>query len=644
MMPVPFRVPLAVGLPSFSSPWMAALAAAAIPVVIVYFLKLRRPRQTVPSLVLWQRVMEDQRVNSPFQRFRRNLLLWLQLAMLAFLVLAAMQPLLSGSASSADVVPVIVDCSASMAATDADGRSRMDLVKEQLREEVDALSGDRELAIVAAGPRAVRLCDFTGNRTILGAAIDKLRAYPTAVRLDEALRLAEGMTTARPVDTVRLYSDGNLPVPPDTDPDVAVIPFDLPFEVDFRRVGQPLPNLGIVEASAQRAGPGEWDVFFRVAAGSEPGRAELQLTQGEEPLAPETVVLEAGRSQRISLRVETTGVSSVTAQLTPKQFDALPLDDRVRLDLPSSRNLRVRCDESLTAFAFALDPFASIDRVTTGADLAIVRSEADLADESAAILVGTIPEALAPHVAVDDATRPIIDWQRADPLLQHVRLGGVQLVRSPRYVEGSTRSEIEQAGYRVVAEVEGGPLIVRQDVGRSVRYVLLFDPDLSTLPYRVGFPVMIANAVDLGFRQASLSGVRGSQAGPQPAIPVDEPGSYTVAGPGGSTQTLEVDESRLLRGLLAPDLGEYQIQRRDRVVRTLGVNLLDDTESRLTGVDTIEFQEVRVAATDFTPEVDRPLWRLLAYVALALLALEWWYFHRPSVSDAGRAARASARS
>ena len=627
--------PLAASWPAFSAPWMAALAAAAVPIVIVYFLKLRRPRQNVPSLVLWQRVLEDQRVNSPFQRFRRNLLLWLQLALLALLVLACMQPLFSGAAGDGEIVPIIVDCSASMAAVDEAGRSRIEIVKELLRTEIEGLGSDRKLAIVAAGPRAVRLCDFTANKTILDAAVSKLRAYPSATRLDEALRLADGMTSARQIDSVRLYSDGNLPTPPDSDGSVATIPFDLPFQIDFRRVGQPAANLGIVEASAQRAGPGSWDMFLRVAAASEPGRADLVLTQDGETLDPEPVVLEAGRSQRISFRVETTGESSLVAELRPKQFDALGYDDRVRLDLPSSRNLRVRCEPKLEAFRYAIEPFESVDLVTTGADLAIVTSEEELRDEPASLLVGAVPEALAEFVSVEKRSREIIDWQRADPLLQHVRLGGVQLLESPAYREGAGRGGIERAGYRVVAEVDGGPLIVRRDDGRRVQYALLFDPTLSTMPYRVGFPVMVANAVDLGFRQAELSGVRGMQAGPMPPIAVDQPGEYTVAGPDGLTQRVVADEAGLLRGVLAGTLGDYRITRDGgiaeggREVKTFGVNLLDATESRLAGVEEIVFEEVTVAASAIEPSVDRPFWRWLALAALAVMAFEWWYFHRP---------------
>ena len=72
-------------LPAFSSPASAWLFALLVPLIVFYFLKLKRPRVEIPSLVLWRQVLSDQRVNSPFQKFKRNLLLLLQILILALL-------------------------------------------------------------------------------------------------------------------------------------------------------------------------------------------------------------------------------------------------------------------------------------------------------------------------------------------------------------------------------------------------------------------------------------------------------------------------------------------------------------------------------------------------------------------------------
>ena len=105
---------------ALASAWLFALL---VPLIIFYFLKLKRPRQTVSSLVLWRQVLSDQRVNSPFQRFKRNLLLLLQILLLCALTLGAMQPYWPATGGRAQFIPILIDCSASMAYDENGGRN-----------------------------------------------------------------------------------------------------------------------------------------------------------------------------------------------------------------------------------------------------------------------------------------------------------------------------------------------------------------------------------------------------------------------------------------------------------------------------------------------------------------------------------------
>jgi len=70
------------------SPAGLALGALAGPLIALYFLRIRRRRVRVSSLLPWHALQKSERLASPFQRFRRHLLLLLQLLALLLLTLA----------------------------------------------------------------------------------------------------------------------------------------------------------------------------------------------------------------------------------------------------------------------------------------------------------------------------------------------------------------------------------------------------------------------------------------------------------------------------------------------------------------------------------------------------------------------------
>ena len=83
---------------NFVAPLYIPLLAAGLtvpPLVFLYFLKLKRREIPISSTLLWRRAVEDLQVNAPFQRLRRNILLLLQLLVLAAILVALARPVLS---------------------------------------------------------------------------------------------------------------------------------------------------------------------------------------------------------------------------------------------------------------------------------------------------------------------------------------------------------------------------------------------------------------------------------------------------------------------------------------------------------------------------------------------------------------------
>src|SRR5918997_1223896 len=93
-----------------------------VPVIVaMYLLKLRRDERTVSSTFLWRRMVRDVEANAPWQKLRRNILLLLQLLVLLALMFALARPFIRTTGISGKNLIIVVDRSASMAATDAEG-------------------------------------------------------------------------------------------------------------------------------------------------------------------------------------------------------------------------------------------------------------------------------------------------------------------------------------------------------------------------------------------------------------------------------------------------------------------------------------------------------------------------------------------
>ena len=108
------------------APAALALGLLALPIVLLYRLRLRRREKPVSSTWLWRELVRDRAANAPWQRLRRNLLLLLQLLILAALVLALARPALPLPGLGGGNTIVLLDAPASMQAADGAAGTRFD--------------------------------------------------------------------------------------------------------------------------------------------------------------------------------------------------------------------------------------------------------------------------------------------------------------------------------------------------------------------------------------------------------------------------------------------------------------------------------------------------------------------------------------
>ncbi len=132
------------------------------------------------------------RASTPFQKLRRNLLLLLQLLVLAALVFTLMRPIIQAQASTSQANVIVIDATASMQTHDEGAtESRLDRAKIQARSLVDRMRpGDRYMLIADGGGMLQVRSGFSSSKSELFALIDSVKPSDTPSDLSESLLLA----------------------------------------------------------------------------------------------------------------------------------------------------------------------------------------------------------------------------------------------------------------------------------------------------------------------------------------------------------------------------------------------------------------------------------------------------------------------
>lgn len=660
---------------SWLTPGLAAVAAGVLVplLVLLYFLKLRRREVEVSTTLLWKKSIEDMRANAPFQKLRRNLLLFLQLLALAAGLLALAQPEIAAALGEKTRHIIVIDRSASMSAADgAGGGTRLEQAKREALAFIDAL---REPGVLNVGPRdeamvvafdagAEVLQPWTADKNRLRAAVESIAPTDSPTRMDEAVRLSGAYAPPVLIENTGLVSQATAPMHVWTDGRVAdardvLLPSVTPMT--YHRVGDAATeNVGIVGLRAERDfnNPSRLSVFVGLRSTAPVAR------DAEVELAVDGLVV-AIRSAPISAAGEDgAGVGGVVftfdrpegglARVRLTAGDALGADDSASLVIPPARRLSVALvtdDDPYTRWALEGMSLARL-RVLTPAEY-VVAPASELAGFDVTIMSGWAPDGpLAPgrylvmgaapafdglsSAGVRDEPSEIIDWVRDHPMFRAVSLDGLVIARDLRL---EVREDL-----RVLARSSAGPAVVEATSPGVRAIVVSFTPGESMWPFDPGFVLTLANAL-------RTLGDAGSAAASEPIRPGAVATTRVPAGveivelrePGGAMRTLvpapdgtvtfgPIARAGVYELRWAGDPGPTDIVVGGRAVRVLAANLLDAEESDIRPAGSLDLASrvVRASAGAGSNLERRRLWPWLLAAALAVVMLEWWVYQNRS--------------
>jgi len=610
------------------APTGLALSALAAPLIALYFLRIRRRRVRVSSLLPWHALAQSDRLASPFHRFRRHLLLLLQLLILLLIALALARPAVRSEHLGAQSIVLVVDTSASMGAVD-ETPHRLGAAVALAQDALDGLGPADEVMLVDAGPQTRVTVPFTHDKGRVVDALKRLQPAEAEGSLTSGVQLALSVARSRPNVEVVVLSDGG-------GGDLAGL-VQGTAKVRFARVGTQTTNAGILALDLRRSPINDLDrqLFLTVQNfGAQPNEATIEVyiegallglrNQTLPPGEPVPLVFDIPGAARGTLRVDLIA-----------ERDLLAADNTAFAVLtePSARRVLLVGEDPLTARALQADPRVSLVRARASDVDAALLDTVDCVLFAGAVsdLARGIPHAvLGPHPGTpltlgDAAAAPqVLDWQRTHPVLRFVDMNSVTI--------GRTRTVIAPGGLTPLVTSDLGPLVLggERHGGRVV--ALAFDPYWSDLPLRVGWPVFVLNTVGWLTEGASGGETQLAKTG-QPWLRrvADETVTEAqITGPDG-TETVPLLDG-VVRLTQTGRVGLYRV-RAGALNTSFAANLLSERESQIAPRASLDFGEHPAAAAEASVVTGRrEIWRALLLLALVFLVLEWWAWNRRSTA------------
>jgi hypothetical protein len=591
----------------FTAPW-GLLALLGIPAIIAIHLFRRKfPPRPVAGLFLWQILHQKPEGGGKITKLPVTLSLILEclaaLALALILAGARLKP-----ASVTEHLVVLLDDSASMAATNAGNESPRDRTIRRILDEIESVGRGVRLTIVQSGERPAVLIGPAALAIEAETALQRWKPQAQHHSMTLSLRLARELAG----------KTGRLMVFSDAPPDVRGA--SIIEGVRWFSVGEPLANVGIV--SAQRSlSPNEGKGTISLTLGNfskESVKRRLRLTANVQELLSQEVDVPPGTSS-LNLPLPT-GLPAVTASLSG---DALLRDNEVTLVEPRpqvvSIDNRLPEGRGRDALVRALN---SITGITRSENSQLVFGPATTLDPPPEpgrwrVGFGRAPARLLQAGQAQDFVGPFIPEKR-HPLMQGVTLAGVVWAGA---------LPIAPVGLHPIVSAGNLPLIGLLDARPDAGVLFNVDLDRTNLIRAPDWPILISNLVEL--RRQNLPGPErwNYRAGEWVRVRLGrEPTAPLHFRCGAVDRALT--QNRLMEFIAPSTCPVLHVMEGKDTLYELGVNFLDESETNLSDRATADSGKFNPQSsgmrTETGPESDPFFWTLLVIGGLAMLGNWCW--------------------
>ena len=656
----------------FGMPIALLLAAIAIPVIGLYILKVRLRRVPVSTNLFWNQIFEEKPPKSLWQNLRHWLSLLAQLLILAFLVLAIADPILSWQSASARRVVLIMDISASMKAADVEP-TRFAAAQKSAQRFLDGVRERDNVAILSAGAQPEVVLGMGNHVPSLRRAIDELKPVDSHESIEPAITLAKQLIGDSPKGQIIVFTDQEDKRDRSDRTDLIVDQSDRSDQTDllieYRSMGTDAGNVGITQFQTRRSMVDAvgYEILVEVKNASDlPANCRLEIELGDRPV--DILPLKLQPNETWSRTLEKTSLDGGVLKASLAKWEPaegtnklvnnqLDVDDVAWAILPAriiQPVLIVSPGNLFLQKVFEANPLVS---VTVAKEL-----PTSWPANTVVVLHKLIPTELPPNplLIIDpdndcnlfkldgNIDNPLVTEQNKEsPLMTHVRLDNVTFPNTKKI------SFLTEPVQSLASSVDGDSLFSVAQNGNSRVVVLGVNLEESDLAFRTVFPILASNTIawftgQSGELSLSLPGGATTLLKDPPAQETEaraskrlwlvspsgsvQPHSGQTVGPLNQTGVWELlsssgDANASTQSgsssTNAPTLEE--LRKNGTLVERFAVNLKNPAETDLRRETTDQTSATTIAMASW---LSYPLWFYLALIISLLLVAEWGMYQR----------------
>jgi hypothetical protein len=638
--------------------------------LLLYILRLKRKVQVVPSNLLWEQDIEDVKANTLFQKLRRNLLLPLQVLVLTLIIFAIARPFVTGAVSTAQDVILLIDASASMKATDV-RESRFESAKSSAMRIVENLGRGARMTIIRSGSSPAIISGPTSDKSVLKETISKLKPSDTSTDLFVALQVAASLAKDMRRSEIIVLSDGsggllknsvNVNVPVrfvkfgrDEANNVGITDFQVSNEVSGQQAFLSIHNFSLkkqsftielyhdndlIDVQRLNLSPQERrSVIFNdinyidgsLTASIDvkddfliDNKAYYVLHESNKPR-----ILIVGEGNVFLEKAIETGFGRISKEKPESYSDGSYSSVARRNENYSSV---ARRNENYSSVARRNENYSSVARRNENYSSVARRNEKGY---DAIIFDGFLPKILPdsnimfvnpdgdlPYAKLlSRKNKPtIIGWDKSHQLIRFVDLSELKLDFVNDYEMPSWMKPL--------VESDMSPIVWygENNAQRAIVLPFTIQPETGNFPLIPAFPIFMSNAINwlAGRNFYGMSGKTGEPI--QLFIPEATGVQINVKKPDGSEVKVQLDKGKIVFND-TDEAGIYQVSGKG-IFDEFAVNLLDESESNIKPSDKIKVSGQEIRSSGLSVISNRELWTTLIFIALMLLAIEWWVYHR----------------